>query len=435
MNTDKNSPFFLESNGIAKCLVTIGMTLGFAILVLGIRPGSAQLSPPLGQVAQKIWWSQHGGGFHRSTDPTRPAILLVHGLHSSSKAWTSPADDPGVGGYYYDHRHIPARIERTESYLGVGIYKEGKSERSAAPLNANNWFNYLVGLNYTVATWSQPGETFNDAYPSAVEAYNQFVNATQAMNPASPPPIALIGHSRGGLLIRKLLKEKVLRDGVGMGRVRWAITLHSPHQGTDLAKGPEKLFEEVGITCNILPDLPVQWTAPVRNMCKDSLDALTKRLAKPGSRELTPGGPVVGPLAQGESQVPGVTYHTFGGTIPTYIRYYLWYFTANSAVPQYKCEDNNPLKCKQYFKWEAVPREIPNLSPMYDTIRDFVPEITPGWGDGLVANARATLPFATHTKTNLNHAEVLWDRDLQNQVVRLLVLPRVRTPVPLRTTP
>jgi hypothetical protein len=358
------------------------------------------------------WFARNGGRLHASTDPSRPAILLVHGLHSSAHAWTSPGNDPGVGGYCYDHRHEPPGVKRENTYPGVGIYKEGKSERSRDQVNAYNWFDYLVSKNFTVATWSQPGETFADAYPSAEEAFENLVNSTQG-------PIALVGHSRGGLVIRKLVKEKVLKQNVGAGRVRWVITLHSPHNGSELAKGPQVLLDEVGLKCVQIP-IPNDWLPKVKNMCNELLNELAKRLAKPGSLELTPGGPVLGTLAQGEKPVPGVSYYTFGGTSPTYIRYYLWYFTAGSAVPQYKC-DPAPPNCKQYFKWEAAPKQISAISPMYDVVRDVVPEIKPGAGDGLVADARARLPFATHATNSLNHAEVLWSRAVQQRVVQLLL--------------
>ncbi len=371
-----------------------------------------QSSPRMAIPQPKDWFAGKGGKFQASTDPNRPAILLVHGLHSSARAWTEPADDPAVGGYYYDHQHDPRRVKDRKSYPGVGIYKEGKSERSSKEVNDNNWFDYLVGKNFTVATWNQPGEKFAEAYESAEDAFGALLNSTTG-------PIALIGHSRGGLVIRKLLKEKVLKQNIGAGRVRWVITLHSPHTGSELAKGPEILLAEVGLRCKQIPAVPDKWLPNVRKMCNELLDSLAKRLAKPGSLELAPGGPVLGPLAEEEAPVPGVSYYTFGGTSPTYIRYYLWQFTAGSAVPQYKC-DPAPPKCKQYFKWEAVPKEISAISPMYDVARDVVPEIKRGAGDGLVADARARLPFATHATSKLNHAEVLWSRPVQQRVVQLL---------------
>jgi hypothetical protein len=56
------------------------------------------------------------------------------------------------------------------------------------------------------------------------------------------------------------------------------------------------------------------------------------------------------------------------------------------------------------------------------------PDIAPGFGDLLVADARARLPFSTsHTTNFLNHLEALSDPTLQAQVVALLL--RLRTPV------
>ena len=87
-----------------------------------------------------------------------------------------------------------------------------------------------------------------------------------------------------------------------------------------------------------------------------------------------------------------------------------------SSVPQYK-------GIEQYFVWEVKPTEIGPASPMYASVRDVAPEITPGMGDGLVSDMRAHLPdafHAEHVTENLNHAEVLWDRALQGRVDRIL---------------
>lgn len=75
------------------------------------------------------------------------------------------------------------------------------------PLNpdAGNWWDSLVPHGFTVATWDQDGSRFAEAYASTKEAFAKLLFETRNMSP--PPPIALMGHSRGGLLIRKLLKE------------------------------------------------------------------------------------------------------------------------------------------------------------------------------------------------------------------------------------
>jgi hypothetical protein len=173
---------------------------------------------------------------------------------------------------------------------------------------------------------------------------------------------------------------------------------------------------------------PAWLTAPLKSQLKDlvteAMRPVTKVVWLDENRELIPDGPLLRQLAEGERPLPGVKYHTFGGTNPRVFRLYVWRFDAESAKPQYVCEG---ASCAQYFVWRVVPSEIGEVSPILDDIRDFVPEVSPGRGDGLVTDASARLPWSTHTTTRLNHAAVLWDRPLQLQVARLISGRRMLT--------
>jgi hypothetical protein len=51
----------------------------------------------------------------------------------------------------------------------------------------------------------------------------------------------------------------------------------------------------------------------------------------------------------------------------------------------------------------------------------IAPELRPGSGDVLVADARAHLPFSASRHTHaLNHAEVLFDPTVQKEVINIL---------------
>ncbi|MGH7429408.1 MAG: hypothetical protein ACREJ4_13790, partial [Candidatus Methylomirabilaceae bacterium] len=60
-----------------------------------------------------------------SRDPSRPVILLVHGLHQNQKTWTEPSDV----GYAYDYARHPGedRIGDTHDKPNTGVYKLGRS--------------------------------------------------------------------------------------------------------------------------------------------------------------------------------------------------------------------------------------------------------------------------------------------------------------------
>jgi len=399
------------------------MAPGSAITEL---PSFAGCSP-----AVRVWWKQQAGSdqlgrISCAADPTRPAILLVHGLHQDARTWTAPSSTE----YAYDYQHHPGnkRIGETHAAPNVGVYMIGKSkwiyrsdENRAAWDKENNWFDFLVQQGFTVATWSQKKLTMADAMPSARLAFDSLLAQTAARNPNAPPPVALIAHSRGGLVVRQLLKEKG-----SQGRVKWAITLHTPHQGSELGRTPGKLAAEIVdlIDCCAPPIITAPLKAQLKELAVEAMRPMTKLLMDDESRELSPGSPLIRGLAEGEKKLDDVTYYTFGGTNPRVYRLYTWLFDAESAVPQYSASRG------QYFVWRVKPVEIASVSPILDKIRDFAPEVAPGKGDALVSDASARLPWSIHTTTALNHAELLWDKPLMNKVAGLIGGPVAARQVP-----
>ena len=384
------------------------------------------------------WWKQTAGTgkYGRigcAEDPTRPAILLVHGLHQDGRTWTAPS----YTEYAYDYRQHPGRkrIGDTHKLGNVGIYKistspwlYGKEEKRAAWDKENNWFDFLVGQGFTVATWSQDQPRLAHAIPSAREAFDSFLAHTLARSPSAAPAIALVGHSRGGLVIRQLLKEKGSAN-----RVKWAVTLHSPHLGSELGRHPGMLAAEIVdlIDCCAPPFITGPLKPELKKMAVEAMRPMTKLFVDDESRELQPDSPMLRTLAEGEKKLEDVAYYTFGGINPRVYRLYAWFFDAMSATPQYS------TKHGQYFVWRAEPKELTTVSPVLDQIRDFAPEVTPNKGDALVSDARSRLPWSIHTTTKLNHAELLWNRPLMARVAGLIAGPVARGSVraPVRSLP
>jgi hypothetical protein len=379
-----------------------------AIATEGIKTASIGEKVQAGKCQN--WMPQYGGTICGGTDPSKAAILLVHGLHQSAESWTKPSST----GYNYDHAHTPPDANLgSHSAPNAGLYKAGTS--AMLDVDPLNWFAYLVQQGFTVATWSQPCCNFAAAYPSAQQALAQFASDTAVMNPSAPPHIALLGHSRGGLVIDKLLHDQ----GSLGGRIRWVITIHSPHHGSQVAETPQVLAENASqLFAGV--ELPPEVKSTLQDQALHIVSPLNQ-LIDDGSKELAPQSSLITGLLSGDAPVAGVRYYTFGGTSPTLVRLYTWLFTPMSAVPQYK-------NLEQYFDWQAKPAEVGLVSPILDKVPSVVPEIKAGQGDSLVTDVSARLPYSTHETDQLNHAEVLWSRTLQQKVAAILSKESKRLP-------
>ena len=358
------------------------------------------------------WWQQIGGRIHCNADPTRPAILLVHGLHQDLTSWTAPAQP--FARQYRTHPS-PQKVGSTQPRPGIGVFKVGISDLAygsdAGSWNGKvNWYDYLVSRGYTVATWTQAGPSFAPAAQSALVVFDSLLSHTRQRSSANPPPIALIGHSRGGLVIRHVLKRRA-----DNARVKWVFTLHSPHQGSALGNSPARIAAEAVdlFDCCSPADLTSELKQQAKDLVAAALRQVSRFIGDEATRELAPDAPLIRSLREAEQPLPGVQYYTFGGTNPNFFNIYSWLFDGQSALPL-------TGSTGVYYVWNVSPLEIAPVSPMMSKLRDFTDEVKPGMGDGLVSNASARLPFSTHFTTDLNHVEVLYNRQLQDQVLRLL---------------
>ncbi len=115
--------------------------------------------------------------------------------------------------------------------------------------------------------------------------------------------IALVAHSRGGLLARKYLVDNA-SDAVLRDRLRTLITLHAPHGGTELANIGTVVNTAINEVVLFDPALDplLQW---VRGQVNEATFT-----------ELAVGSPFLTALEAAEAALgaPFVPVHTFGGT-------------------------------------------------------------------------------------------------------------------------
>jgi pimeloyl-ACP methyl ester carboxylesterase len=181
-------------------------------------------------------------------------------------------------------------------------------------------------------------------------------------------PIALIGHSRGGLVARKYME-------LYPKRVHGLITIATPHQGSAIALLGRFLTK-------LCPRLPshVQSNSVVKGLCK-----ITRSQT---FNELLPGCLFLKELQ--DRPDPSVRYLSIGG---------------DSVL--FCCPGSD---CKTTLLLEQMIRRLP--LPL---------EMKPGSGDWLVSIKSARLPWATTSHTiHANHFSVISHRETIDLIVKML---------------
>jgi len=342
------------------------------------------------------WAESPTAGTHAGTvtvsagDPEKPVVVLLHGNGGNSDHMAAPDRSPGEN---YDFRSSlpPTRTIGWRSYPGVGVW----SFELDPTKTVRGWQPVLNQNGFRTVNYSQVDPDGLLARP--VLELTGIVRALVAALPDAH--FAFLAHSRGGLLLRKFLKDTA-NDPAIKGRVAFAITLHSPHGGSELAT-----------VANAVNTAVASLRSTFGSFVDTALGWLTDIVNSPSYQELRVGSPFLVSLAQGEAPVPGVAYHTFGGTSPLLTRIRSWVYTVSSAIPQWHLPP---------FHHRITCIEVPVASPILNSLPNLTPEITEAEGDILVADVRAHLSFSLQHTDGLNHAEALWDSGLEAQVLRIL---------------
>jgi len=236
------------------------------------------------------------------------------------------------------------------------------------PYNLQTLFDDLRLKEYPVITWSQrrPASPINSAVSELSEIVKIAYNLTKA-------GVILIGHSRGGLIGRKYLLKKD-QSIIGL------ITISTPHKGSSVARVANYLTPVVSI---LNPLFPVKDKGTRSFAIKKIFEFLRSRALK----ELLPESRFLKSMKDGP--LYWVNYISVGGTNPTLFNLY------NFSFP------------------DIFEKVIPeNLYPE---------ELKKGRGDGLVSAESSKIPWThEHYNFELNHAEILFDEDVRDLLVKAI---------------
>lgn len=271
----------------------------------------------------------------------RTRVAFIHGMGMDLRIWADPAAARVLGGKY----PLSAVVGRNAGQLRTS-------------------FRDLSEQGYPVLAWSQR----RPAGPISAAVEELKVVLDDWLDPHRP--LAIIAHSRGGLVARKYLQDRKNLKGL-------LVTIATPHHGSSMARFGAALspFASalsllIGGRGEIAPSTPFR--------------RVLAFLRGKGLRELLPESPFFTGLR--DARCEGLRYFSIGGTDPHIITVHGVSVTAalRKALPE---------------------RLIPD-------------ELKDGMGDGLVTARSARIPFADeHLDFPLNHLDLLFDPEVRSTIL------------------
>ena len=365
-------------------------------------------------------------------DPSLPLVILLHGMGGDVRDMTGPNISNWAGFAFNRAAAFSLYTDRGFS-IAPPFLPVNSFFMDPPLLTLPSWRSALNVAGFSTATYTQAG-------PFIANDVAQLT--ALATGPLSTIPkyaglrVAIVAHSRGGIVARAFAASARTNPALAafLPRITSIVTLHTPHGGSGLVNAGAGIDGLVARVQSAFAALGLAPPAP--------LAALRSFLVNPVRSELAVGSATLAGIV-GEP-VPGVAYHTFGGTSTAFARVWANVFTPDSNFPlpvpfplfhhgTTPMVIGVPMDARTLLP-PAILLPLPVVTELIAAtllLAASVPEIGPGTGDILVAAGRAHLPFsATSLNNSLNHAEALWDATLQAQVIGILA--RLRTPPPPR---
>ncbi|UCD36370.1 MAG: alpha/beta fold hydrolase [Nitrospiraceae bacterium] len=312
---------------------------------------------------------------HRGRED-RPVVIFIHGLGVDRSFWTDPEETKILA------RNIPLRLFAAERPLAGPEEKAGGLTFGRVPAKVDNLWRILLQEGFSVLSWSQTRPAGPVA--AAVEELDHVLARAEGLFPGRP--VALIGHSRGGLIARKSMEHR-------HPAVRALVTIASPHRGSSLSRLGNRLLPLSSAIQRLLPE-------SARGTVAGVLRNLTELIQGRALQELMPGSDFITGLKDAPSH--DVRYLSFGGNKTKMLTLYRWKQAGGRRSAQTLL---------------SFPDSIVGLLP-----ESIVPdELVSGRGDFMVTAESAVLPWpGQHYNLPENHISITWNRTVADHVVQLL---------------
>ncbi|UCC66309.1 MAG: alpha/beta fold hydrolase [Deltaproteobacteria bacterium] len=325
---------------------------------------------------------------HRG-NPSRPLLILVHGLGVTERTWTDPyLERMGRGRIPFDYLLVDLKHTPLFRWNDRPRAFTTSTPWHFLPNRPKSFWEDLAEKGYNLLTWSQkdPNGPINTAVEELKEVWEE------ARKIFGEKRVIFLCHSRGGLIVREYLRKyERYREGVAA-----AIFLATPHYGSRIADIAEIMGRFVTSLEKLLPHVVREEVRRVYNQWMDTF--------RTGAvEELRPHSSFILTLREWEKKELGMRYVNLLGV-------------STCVNKIYRIVRENPFEVKEVFSLLDPSPQPPFPSLLPD-------EWVDGQGDGLVARARGKLtwlPPRDQREFSLNHASILIDSR-----VRELVLERL----------
>ena len=309
-------------------------------------------------------------------NPDKPVVIFIHGLGMDKNFWINPLETKILA------KNVPLKIFAATRPRPCLIQKKRKFTFGNIPEKINNIRSVLQNKGFNLVCWSQRRPV--GPISLAVEELDEIVKRVGRVFPNKS--IALIGHSRGGLIARKFMEENI-------PGIKVLITLSTPHAGSSLSRIGEYLAPLSPLLKRMLPK---NTHGTISEVIKNVNDLLQGNALK----ELLPGSGFFKNLK--DSRLKGVRYVSFGGKKTKLLTLYRWKRQGNKMYPK-------PVL--------TIPDSLIKILPA-----SVCPgELISGKGDFMVTAESSLLPWAArHYNLTANHISITWNRKAINSTIEVL---------------
>ncbi|GAC1551337.1 MAG: hypothetical protein NVS2B7_27320 [Herpetosiphon sp.] len=341
-----------------------------------------------------------------------PLVVLVHGIGGEARHWSDPVGLSTGATWLFDPDAAPPPAPREISVTQSPPYKAGA---------VTTWCQALSNQQMSYLNWSQsdPDDRLDIAVQELVgilSAVEEQLFAPQAQDGTTDSPVpslVLLCHSRGGLVARAALKQL---GKAGVPHLQKVLTLSTPHGCSYMPKlsndyeATLRHYLDFSFLKKQIPGwlVPPQLDAVLSLLTGNVSSSLLRTFGAPaqgvGFQELVPGSAMLRALAENEQPLPGVQYMGFGGSNPTFIKFFVevvgW---SLPGVPIASALIVNQLI-----------RVLPEVATAYGNLAEL------DAGDSAVSLASSRWPAvfgATHQNLPFNHMQALVHGPVQQAVV------------------